>query len=92
MSGVQSAQQTAVIAYSARYNSGGPFQEPCTVFIKEFLPIAMDVACNELQTVTQLINALPSRKWHAAMAPASPDLPIVPLLGRPLLSAKILFI
>lgn len=58
-----------------------PTQEPVTVLLKEYLPAARSVACNELQTLVHLIEGLPSRKWHAANAPLSADPPIVPILG-----------
>lgn len=101
-------QQTAIIAFTARYYSGMPFQvlacachshpsvcpgsvhtsrmcmfvqEPVTVLLKEYLPAARSVACNELQALVHLMEGLPSRKWHAASAPLSADPPIVPILG-----------
>ena len=58
-----------------------PLQEPVTVLLKEYLPGARSVACNELQTLVHLVEGLPSRKWHAASAPLSSDPPIVPILG-----------
>ena len=57
-------------------------QDPIPVLLKEFLPGARSVACNELQTLVHLAEALPSSKWHAARAAMSADLPIVPLLGK----------
>ena len=97
-------QQTAIIAFTARYYSGMPFQvlactsldtaqcvagavltphvvswqEPVTVLLKEYLPGARSVACNELQALVHLMEGLPSRKWHAANAPLSADPPSYP--------------
>ncbi len=59
-------------------------QEPVTVLLKEHLPGARSVACNEMQALVHLAGGLPDRKWHAAVAPVSGELPIVPLLGEPL--------
>ncbi|CAK0745542.1 hypothetical protein CVIRNUC_001627 [Coccomyxa viridis] len=74
-------EQTAVVAFTALYYSGLPFQEPVTVLLKEYLPGARSVACNEMQALVHLAGGLPDRKWHAATAPVSRDLPVVPLLG-----------
>lgn len=117
-------EQTAVIAFTARYYSGLPFQvllctqascvsprtgaiayrptlacrsescshalaqmksilvqEPVTVLLKEYLPGARSVACNEMQALVHLAGGLPDRKWHTAIAPITGELPIVPLLG-----------
>ncbi|BDA41790.1 hypothetical protein COCOBI_02-5840 [Coccomyxa sp. Obi] len=74
-------QQTAVIAFKGQYYSGLPFQDPIPVLLKEFLPGARSVACNELQTLVHLAEGLPGSKWHAAREAMSADLPIVPLLG-----------
>ena len=57
-------------------------QEPVTVLLKEYLPGARSVACNEMQALVHLAGGLPDRKWHAAIAPVLGDLPIVPLLGK----------
>lgn len=57
-------------------------QEPVTVLLKEYLPGARSVACNEMQALVHLAGGLPDRKWHAAIAPVSGDLPVVPLLGE----------
>ena len=57
-------------------------QEPVTVMLKEYLPGARSVACNEMQALVHLAGGLPDRKWHAAIAPVSGELPIVPLLGE----------
>lgn len=39
----------AVIAYTATFYSGMPFQDPVLTLLKEYLPGARAVACNELQ-------------------------------------------
>lgn len=57
-------------------------QDPVPVLLKEFLPGARSVACNELQTLVHLAEGLPGSKWHAARAPMTADIPIVPLLGK----------
>ena len=38
-----------MLAFTARYFSGLPFQPAVTVMLREFLPGAKAVACNELQ-------------------------------------------
>ncbi|KAK9820410.1 hypothetical protein WJX72_010028 [[Myrmecia] bisecta] len=80
MSGVCTPEQTAVIAFTARYYSGLPFQDAVTTLLKEYLPAAKAVACNELQIMKHL-TALPERKWHAARAPLLEGPPLVQLLG-----------
>jgi len=74
--------QTAVIAYTASYFSGMPFQDPVVTLIKEYLPGAKSVACNELQVLKHLCG-MPNvaDKWRAAAAPLSRSPPIVELLG-----------
>lgn len=57
-------------------------QDPVPVLLKEFLPGARSVACNELQTLVHLAEGLPGSKWHAARAPMTADIPFVPLLGK----------
>lgn len=54
------------------------------MLLKEYLPGARSVACNELQTLVHLCEGLPARKWHAANAPLSTELPFVPILGAAL--------
>ena len=63
---------------------GNMLQEPVTLILKEYIPGARSVACNEMQALVHLAGGLPDRKWHAAIAPVSGELPIVPLLGEPL--------
>lgn len=74
-------QQTAIIAFTARYYSNLPFQDPQPTLLKEFLPGARSLGCNELQLLNHL-HTIPYQKWKAAYAPMSSDLPIVPLLGK----------
>lgn len=76
----RSAQQTAIIAFTARYYSNLPFQDPQPTLLKEYLPGARTLGCNELQLLNHL-HTLPEQKWRAAYAPLSSDPPIVPLLG-----------
>ena len=85
----RTAQQTAIIAFTARYYSNLPFQDPQPTLLKEFLPGARSLGCNELQLLNHL-HALPQQKWRAAYAPLSPDPPIVPLLGASPTAADIL--
>ncbi len=77
----RTAQQTAIIAFTARYYSNLPFQDPQPTLLKEYLPGARSLGCNELQLLNHL-HTLPEQKWRAAYAPLSSDPPIVPLLGR----------
>ncbi|GAB4823864.1 hypothetical protein N2152v2_010910 [Parachlorella kessleri] len=72
----------AVIAYVARYHSGLPFQEPVYVMLKEYLPGAKKVACNELQ-VLKYMTGMPraGRKWERAKAPLAREPPVAQLLG-----------
>lgn len=74
-------QQTAIIAFAARYHSHMPFQDAQPTFLKEFLPGARSLGCNELQLLNHL-HRLPSQKWKAAYAPLAATPPIVPLLGH----------
>ena len=76
----RTAQQTAIIAFTARYYSNLPFQDPQPSMLKEFLPGARSLGCNELQLLNHLYP-IPDQKWKAAYAPLSADPPIVPLLG-----------
>ena len=77
----RTAQQTAVVAFAARYHSNLPFQDPQPTLLKEFLPGARSLGCNELQLLNHLYH-IPDQKWKAAYAPMTSDPPIVPLLGR----------
>ena len=43
-----------MLAFTARYFSGLPFQPAVTVMLREFLPGAKHVACNELQVSWRL--------------------------------------
>ena len=79
------AQQTAIIAFAARYHSNMPFQDAQPSMLKEFLPGARSLGCNELQLLNHL-HALPHNKWKAAYAPLAKEPPIVPLLGQCTLS------
>lgn len=56
-------QQAALIAYAARYYSTLPFQGPVVTLLKEYLPAAWPVACNELLALSQLLGGLPDEKW-----------------------------
>ena len=77
----KSAQQTAVVAFAARYHSRMAFQDAQVVLLKEYLPGARSLGCNELQLLHHLYS-IPERKWQAASAPLSADPPVVPLLGE----------
>ena len=74
----------AVIAYTASYHSGMPFQDPVVTLLKEYLPGAQAVAINELSILSHL-TGMPDRnsKWQVAAAVNSDgrDPPIVRLLG-----------
>lgn len=77
----RTAEQTAIIAFTARYHSNLPFQDPQPTFLKEFLPGARSLGCNEMQLLNHLYT-MPTHKWKAAYAALSADPPIVPLLGK----------
>ena len=47
-----------MLAFTARYFSGLPFQPAVTVMLREFLPGAKHVACNELQARSCLCPGL----------------------------------
>ena len=81
-SGSQRTARAAVIAYTASYFSGMPFQDPVVTLLKEYLPGAKAVACNELQILCHLCG-MPGMesKWHTAYAPLSYNPPVVELLG-----------
>lgn len=74
--------RTAVIAYTGTFYSGMPFQDPVVVLIKEYLPGAKAVACNELQVLKHLAG-MPetTMKWQTAAAALAPSPPVVRLLG-----------
>ena len=78
----QRSARAAVIAYTASYYSGMPFQDPVACLLKEYLPGAKAVALNELKILKHLCG-LPAveSKWHAASAYLSNNPPIVELLG-----------
>jgi hypothetical protein len=78
----QRTARAAVIAYTASYFSGMPFQDPVVTLMKEYLPGARAVACNELQILKHLCG-MPDidAKWRAAAAPLSSNPPVVELLG-----------
>ena len=78
----QRTARAAVIAYTASYFSGMPFQDPVVTLMKEYLPGARAVACNELQILKHLCG-MPEidSKWRAASAPLSSKPPVVELLG-----------
>jgi hypothetical protein len=78
----QRTARAAVIAYTASYYSGMPFQDPVITLMKEYLPGARAVACNELQILKHLCG-MPDidAKWRAASAPLSSKPPVVELLG-----------
>ena len=77
----RTAQQTAIIAFTARYYSNLPFQDPQPSLLKEYLPGARSLGCNELQLLNHLYP-IPDQKWKAAYAPLASNPPIVPLLGK----------
>jgi hypothetical protein len=76
------SSQAAVIAYTAAYTSGMPFQDPVVTLIKEYLPGAVAVAVNELAVLKHL-TSLPDRteKWQVAAAGPARMPPVVRLLG-----------
>lgn len=52
------------------------------MLLKEYLPGARAVACNELQVLKYLTGMPePGRKWSRAKAALTPDPPIAQLLG-----------
>jgi len=78
----QRTARAAVIAYTASYFSGMPFQDPVITLMKEYLPGARAVACNELQILKHLCG-MPDidGKWRSASSPLSSKPPVVELLG-----------
>lgn len=74
--------RAAVIAYTAMFYSGMPFQDPVVTLMKEYLPGAKAVACNELLVLKHL-TGLPdvANKWKVAAAVLSSRPPVVELLG-----------
>lgn len=83
MAAPQRTARAAVIAYTSSYFSGMPFQDPVVTFLKEYLPGAKAIACNELQIMKHLQGGLPdvTDKWKVAAAPLSQNPPIVEVLG-----------
>lgn len=75
--------KAAVIAYTATYFSGMPFQDPVITLLKEYLPGAKSVACNELLVMQHLQQGFPdvTEKWQAASAVINQNPPIVQVLG-----------
>ena len=57
-----SGPRTAVIAFVARYTARLPFARPVLTLLKEYLPVARPVACNELLLVKRLCG-LPETKY-----------------------------
>lgn len=78
----QRRQRPAVIAYVASFTSGMPFQDPVVVLLKEYLPRASLIACNEL-VILKRLTGMPSfeEKWQSATALISKNPPVVELLG-----------
>ena len=78
----QKTARAAVIAYTASYFSGMPFQDPVMTLMKEYLPGAKPVACNELLILKHLCG-MPdvASKWSVAASPLRQNPPIVELLG-----------
>jgi len=72
--------RAAVIAYAARYHARLAFSRPITTLLKEYLPVARPVACNELLLLKHLCG-LPEEKYTSMEAPLSRNPPVVPLLG-----------
>ncbi|GBF87368.1 hypothetical protein Rsub_00079 [Raphidocelis subcapitata] len=70
-----------VFVYAARYESGLPFEGPATIMLKEYQAPSTGLAANEALVQGRLLGPPPERKWQAAVADASPDPPIVQLLG-----------
>lgn len=83
MAGAATERETAaIVIFAGRYFSGMPYEEPATVFLKEYLPGTRPVAVNELAVVHYLMGGqLPAQKWLAAVSPLTDRLPVVPLLG-----------
>lgn len=65
-------RQAAVLAFTARYFSGLPFQPAVTVMLREFLPGAKHVACNELQVSPCLCSGFCGKVPGLAAAEVSP--------------------
>jgi serine/threonine protein kinase len=75
-------ETAAIVIFAGRYYSGMPYEDPATVFLKEYLPGTRPVAVNELAVVHYLMGGqLPAQKWLAAVSPLTDRLPVVPLLG-----------
>eukprot|EP00798_Chlamydomonas_sp_ICE-L_P018300 gene18300-24760_t len=83
---VKSIPRTAVIAYVARYEVRLPFMEPAITLLKEYLPMARPVACNELLLLKRLCGIPQDKQAIQRIAEGkrntreSPP-PVVPLLG-----------
>ena len=77
-----SSSAAAVIAYTASYYSGMPFQDPVVTLVKEYLSGAAAVGANEIRVLSHLAPVPDvAGKWSVAHAPLTPSPPIVRLLG-----------
>lgn len=77
------SSRTAVIAFTAYYYSGMPFEDPVVTLLKEYLPGSQKIACHELSVLSHLCNGMPpnDRKWKVASQYPAKEPPIVELLG-----------
>ncbi|KAI8105897.1 hypothetical protein M9434_000476 [Picochlorum sp. BPE23] len=77
------SSRTAVIAFTASYYSGMPFEDPVVTLLKEYLPGSQKIACHELNVLSHLCNGMPpnDRKWKVASQYPMKEPPIVELLG-----------
>jgi len=74
--------KTAVVAFTASYFSGMPFEDPVVTMLKEYLPGSRNVACNELRAMLHLCG-IPEidQKWRTASRLPSREPPVVETLG-----------
>jgi hypothetical protein len=77
------APKVAVVAFTALFYSGMPFEDPVPTLLKEYLPHARDMALNELEVLRHLTGVPDvADKYRAAAAPLARTPPIVELLVR----------
>eukprot|EP00890_Picochlorum_soloecismus_P004742 jgi/Picsp_1/5269/NSC_02631-R1_protein len=74
--------KTAVVAFTASYFSGMPFEDPVVTMLKEYLPGSRNVACNELRAMLHLCG-IPEidQKWRTASRLPGREPPVVETLG-----------
>ena len=74
--------RTAVVAFTASYFSGMPFEDPVVTMLKEYLPGSRNVACNELRVMLHLCG-IPEidQKWKTASRLPRREPPVVETLG-----------